>query len=184
MTWSLSKKFGQKWYRICEHQNGDQDILEADHKWSIEKGLGDDEKADFNHYCKRCNQWYSQLQIKYKYLFFEPEDIVPYGYKIQQLENGEQLDHLFTELMPIEGWVTFIEEQIYDCIMAIEYKKAGILEHQAKIKSSQSKSDLNCEQNIDFHREQIARLTQEVQKLKLEQEELINKLWDEEGIKW
>jgi hypothetical protein len=42
MSWSNSKDFSKKWYRIREYQNGDKEILEADHQWSIEKGLGDD----------------------------------------------------------------------------------------------------------------------------------------------
>jgi hypothetical protein len=40
MSWSHSKDFSKKWYRIREYQNNDKEILEADHQWSIEKGSG------------------------------------------------------------------------------------------------------------------------------------------------
>lgn len=184
MSWSNSKNFSKKWYRICEYQNGDKEILEADHQWSIEKGLGDDWDAHFNHYFKRIDHWYMQGEIKYIYLFVEPEERVLYGYKIQKIDSEEQLDKLFSELKPIEEWVLYIEERIYDCMMAIDYTESEVLEHQAKIQSYLNKSDGNHEQDIPKHEEWIAKQTQKIHTLKIEKENLIRKLFDEEGIEW
>lgn len=184
MSWSNSKKNSKKWYRIREYQSGDKEILEADHQWSIEKGLGDDWNANFNHYFKKNDHWYMQREIKYKYLFVDPEERVFDGYKIEQLDDEEQLDRLFAELKPIEEWVLYIEERIYDCIVAIDYAEAGLLEHQAKIQSYLNESDGNHEQNIRKHEEWITQETQRIHKLTTEKENWINKLLHEEGIEW
>jgi hypothetical protein len=184
MKWSHSKQFCQKWYRIREYQNGDRDILEAEEQWSIEKGLGDDREANFDRYFKRHGQWYSQRAIKYRYLFLETIDLVNYGYEIERLDCPEQLDELFGNLKPIEEWVTYIEERISDCMMAIRYKEASIDECRAKIKLCLHKFDLNSERDILIYKQRIARLNQESEELKIEREQLINKLLEEEGIEW
>lgn len=183
MFWSNSKKFSKKWYRIREYQNGDKDILEADHQWSIEKGLGDDWEANFNHYFKRNAHWYIQKKIKYQYLFIDPEERVLYGYAIEKLDNNN-IDALFAELKPIEEWVLYIEERIYDCIMAIDYAEAEVLTHQVKIQSYLNISDENYSQDIRKHEDWIIQQTQKIEQLKIEKENLIRKLFQEEGIEW
>ncbi|WP_271253748.1 hypothetical protein [Pseudanabaena sp. Chao 1811] len=183
MSWSNSKNFSKKWYRIREYQNGDKEVLEADHQWSIEKGLGDDWDANFNHYFKKNDHWYIQRGIKYKYLFVAPEERVLYGYAIEQLDN-ETIDVLFTELKPIEEWVLYIEERICDCIMAIDYAEAEVLAHQTKIQSYLNKPDGNYGQDIRKHEEWIMKQTQKIEQLKIEKEDFIRKLFKEEGIEW
>lgn len=184
MSWSKSKDFSKKWYRIRECQNGDKEILESDRQWSIEKGLGDDWDTNFNHYFKKSDYWYIQREIKYEYLSVNPEERILYGYKIEQLDSEEQLDKLFAELKSIEEWSLYIEERILDCIMAIDYAESGVIKHQTKIQSYLNKSDGTHEQDIREHEEWISQETQKIHKLKIEKENWIDKLLKEDGIEW
>jgi len=68
--------------------------------------------------------------------------------------------------------------------MAIDYTEAEILAHQTEIQSYLHKSDRNYGQDIRKHEEWIMKQTQKIEQLKIEKEDFIRKLFEEEGIEW
>lgn len=186
MSWSGSKFYPlrQKWYRIREHENGDKDLLESDHQWAIEKGLGDDYDHSFNHSFKRGGYWFVQENIEYQFLFVEAQERVAYGYPIQPFDAGEPLDELFAHVQLLEEWLVYLEERLNDCELAMLSCEQSILQRRAEIAAYRQRLDGNYGQEICHHQARIVQSIQKLREFQTEHESLVAQLLSQEGREW
>lgn len=183
MSWSGSKPFDEKWYRIRGKEGGQKEILEANHQWAIEKGQGDDFSHAFNHYFQLDGSWFAQRNIAYRYLFADISERRDCGYPIER-PAGHDLDELFAKLRPIEEWVVFLEERINDCELAIQYQLNSIEKLRASIKACRNARDGSGDQELRRCREGITECAQRIRRQQREHAELVARLRDEERMEW
>jgi hypothetical protein len=184
MPWSRSKPFMEKWYRIRENEGGRKEILEADHQWAIEKGLGDNYKASFNHYFMVDNNWFAQKDVAYQYLFVDINVRFEHGYKVEPLTLKERFDELFEALHPIQGWVVYLEERINDCEMALEWQLGRIEVLQKQIATCANEYNNKNDQELRQYKEEITECARKIQQLKIEYTKFVVKLRNEEQMEW
>lgn len=184
MSWSGSKRLNKKWYRIRENAGGQKEILEADGQWAIEKGQSDTTDDSFNHYFMIDGSWFAQKDVAHKYLFVDTNARLALGYEIERLNAEEGLDELFATLQPIQQWVVFLEERLNDCELAIQFQLGDVKALQKKIKLHRNAHAGDCEQEIRQYQEKITECVKKIQRLQIQHEELVAKLYNEEGIEW
>jgi hypothetical protein len=184
MSWSGSKPFREKWYRIREDENGQREILEANHQWAIEKGQGDYFNQSFNHYFMVDNNWLVRKDVAYQHLFADIDERLSREYKIERLVAKEELDRLFESLRPIQEWVVFLEERINDCELAIQYQLGNIERLQTEFKIRGGDREINYDQELRHHKEKIMECLQKIERLRVEHGELVAKLRNEERMEW